>query len=148
MSLHTYTKCWLHLIWNTLNKERILIDKEIRKQISKHLYEYSVSKKFYMKINYINPEHVHTIIDLPTNYTIEEVFKLLKGESSYWINENKLLKGKFSWGRGYAAFSVSKSNLDRVVKYIINQEEHHKKKSFTAEYEAFVKAYGLTYFKE
>ena len=148
MSLHTYSKCWLHLIWNTLNKEPVLMNKEIRKQISKHFYEYSSSKNIYMKVNYINPEHVHAIIDLPTNYSVEEVFKLFKGESSYWINDNKLLNRKFHWGRGYAAFSVSESNLDKVVKYIINQEEHHRKKSFTEEYEAFIKAYGLKYLKE
>lgn len=59
-----------------------------------------------MKVNYVNLEHVHAIIDLPTNYSIERVFKLFKGESSFWINDNKLLKRKFYWGRGYAAFSV------------------------------------------
>ena len=70
MSLHTYSKCWFHLIWNTLNKEPVLMNKEIRKQISKHFYEYSSSKNIYMKVNYINPEHVHAIIDLPTNYSV------------------------------------------------------------------------------
>jgi REP element-mobilizing transposase RayT len=147
MSLHTYTKCWLHLIWNTLEKERTLTDKEVRKRISKHLYENSSAKKIYMKVNYVNPEHVHALIDLPTNYSIEEVLNLFKGESSHWINENKFLKGKFSWGRGYATFSISESNLDKVEKYIINQEEHHKKKSFAEEYNAFIKAYGLIYDK-
>jgi putative transposase len=58
------------------------------------------------------------------------------------------LNRKFHWGRGYAAFSVSESNLDKVVKYIINQKEHHKIKSFTEEYEAFIKAYGLKYLNE
>jgi putative transposase len=148
MSIHTYTKCWLHLVWNTLNRERILNDKEIRQKISTHLKEYSASKKIYMKINYVNPEHVHALIDIPVIYSVEELLNLFKGESSHWINLNKLLHKKFSWGRGYAAFSVSESGLYKVTQYIIHQEEHHKKKNYTEEYEAFIKAYRLRYIKE
>ncbi|MDQ2976729.1 MAG: transposase [Acidobacteriota bacterium] len=96
-----------------------------------------------MKINYVNPEHVHTLIDLPTNKSIEEVVKLLKGSSSHWINENRLLRGRFGWGRGYGAFSVSHSDADRVASYIAGQEKHHRKKSFRSEYQLFVEKYGL-----
>ena len=96
-----------------------------------------------MKINYVNPEHTHTLIDLPTNKCIEEVIQLFKGSSSHWINEEKLLRGRFAWGRGYGAFSVSHSNVDRVAAYIAGQQEHHVKKSFRDEFELFVKKYGL-----
>ena len=96
-----------------------------------------------MKINYFNPEHVHALIDLPTNKSIEEVVQLLKGSSSHWINENRLLRGRFSWGRGYGAFSVSHSDVDQVAAYIANQQEHHRKKTFEQEFELFVKRYGL-----
>jgi hypothetical protein len=82
-----------------------------------------------MKINYFNPEHVHALIDLPTNKSIEEVVQLFKGSSSHWINENRLLRGRFSWGRGYGSFSVSHSHADQVAAYIANQEEHHRKKT-------------------
>ena len=86
---------------------------------------------------------MHTLIDLPTNLTIEQIVQLLKGSSSHWINENKLLRGRFAWGRGYGAFSVSHSDVDRVAKYIVGQEEHHRKRSFAEEYELFVERYGL-----
>ena len=76
-------------------------------RVSGFLTEYAEANGIYMKINYVNPEHVHALIDLPTRYSIEDVFKLLKGASSHWINENALLRGKFGWGRGYGAFSVS-----------------------------------------
>jgi REP element-mobilizing transposase RayT len=110
---------------------------------SSFLTNYVLEKGIYMKINYVNPEHVHTLIDLPTNKSIEEVIKLLKGSSSHWINENRLLRGRFGWGRGYGAFSVSHSDVDKVASYIASQEKHHRKKSFRAEFELFVEKYGL-----
>jgi putative transposase len=96
-----------------------------------------------MKINYFNADHTHTLIDLPTNLTIEQVIQLFKGSSSHWINENRLVKGRFAWGRGYGAFSVSHSDVDRVSNYIARQEDHHRKRTFAEEYEIFVERYGL-----
>ncbi len=123
MSVRSYTKIWLHLIWGTHNRNKLLLEKSLRKELSTHLYKYSKEKGIYMKINYVNSDHVHAIISLPTNYTIENVLKLIKGNSSYWIN--KKIGSKFSWARGYAAFSVSESVLSKVENYIKNQEEHH-----------------------
>ena len=68
---------------------------------------------------------------------------MLKGASSHWINANKMAHGTFAWGRGHGAFSVSHSNLDAVVRYIENQEEHHRRKSFAEELSALVKVHGL-----
>jgi hypothetical protein len=96
-----------------------------------------------MKINFVNADHTHALIDLPTSICIEDVIKLFKGSSSHWINQNRIIRGKFFWGRGYGAFSVSQSDVDRVARYIANQEEHHKKHSFADEYQRFVKRYGL-----
>ena len=96
-----------------------------------------------MKINYFNADHTHALIDLPTNKCIEEVIKLFKGSSSHWINQQQMLKGHSSWGRGYGAFSVSHSDVDRVARYIANQEEHHRKRTYAEEFEIFVKRYGL-----
>ena len=112
-------------------------------KLSGFLYEYSQSKDIYMKINYVNADHVHALIDLPTKYSIEETMKLLKGASSHWINQERIIAAKFSWGRGYGAFSVSQSNVKDVSKYIANQEEHHRRKTFAEEYEKFVRVYGL-----
>ncbi len=120
-----------------------MLPKPAAAKVSGQLYEYAESKGIYMKINYVNPDHTHALIDLPTKYSIEEVIKLLKGASSHWINANQIISGKFAWGRGYGAFSVSHSNVSAVANYIANQESHHKKKSFAEEIEAFVRAYGL-----
>ena len=142
MSTHSYSRCWLHMIWETLRRERML-DKRAAAKASRYLTDYSAEKGIYMKINYFNSDHTHALVDLPTNLCIEEVVKLFKGGSSHWINESKLLHGRFAWGRGYGAFSVSHSDVDKVAKYIARQEEHHRKKTFAQEYEQFVKLYGL-----
>jgi len=106
MSIHSYTKCWLHFIWNTKNHERI-IKNEAALKISKYLYSYAEEHSIYMAINYVNMEHVHILLDLPSSKTIEDMAKLLKGSSSFWINKERIINNKFSWGRGYGAFSVS-----------------------------------------
>jgi REP element-mobilizing transposase RayT len=98
-----------------------------------------------MLINHANADHVHVLIDLPKSQSIENVAKLLKGSSSHWINENNLVADKFSWGRGYGAFSVSQSVLRKVADYIARQEEHHRKRNFAQECEGLVRAYGLTW---
>jgi len=67
----------------------------------------------------------------------------MKGESSHWINQEKLVLGKFAWQDEYFAVSVSESNVQRVQEYIRNQEEHHKKKTFQDEYEEFMRQYGI-----
>ena len=147
MSRHSYSRCWLHLIWTTLDRE-VMLTKPAAAKASRFLTDYAREKNIYMKINYFNPEHAHALIDLPTNKSIEEVVQLFKGSSSHWINENRLLRGRFSWGRGYGAFSVSHSHADQVAAYIANQEEHHRKKTFTQELEVLVKKYGLEWFED
>jgi REP element-mobilizing transposase RayT len=69
--------------------------------------------------------------------------QLIKGESSYWINKNRLTKEKFEWQNEYFAVSVSESMLDKVRDYIKNQEEHHRKKTFQEEYDEFISKYGF-----
>ena len=142
ISLHSYSRCWLHLIWATLNRERMLFG-DPAKKVSAFLSEYAESKGIYMKINYVNPERVHALIDLPTQYSIEDIFKLIKGASSHWINQNRLVAGKFFWGRGYGVFSVSQSGLAQVARYIAAQEEHHRKRTFLEEYQQLIKRYGF-----
>ena len=142
MSLHSYSRVWLHLIWATLER-RPLLFKGTAVKVSEYLSRYASEKGIYMKINYVNPDHVHVLVDLPTNLCVEEVMQFLKGGSSHWINESALVPGKFGWGRGYGAFSVSHSGVAEVANYIANQEEHHRKKSFSDELRLFVERYQL-----
>ena len=142
MSVHSYSRCWIHLIWGTLNREKLL-NKKAAARLSHYLTEYTASKDVYMKINYVNADHVHVLVDLPTSLSIEELIQLLKGSSSHWVNGNKILPGKFAWGRGYGAFSVSESNVLQVAAYIAGQEEHHRVRTFADELREFIERHGL-----
>jgi len=146
MSKHSYTRCWLHMIWATLKREKLL-PRESRKKVSEFLYDYAKQKGIYMRINYVNADHVHMLIDLPTHLSIEDIFHLFKGSSSHWINQNNLIPGKFSWGRGYGGFSVSHSKMPEVVEYIANQEKHHLKKNFAEEFYLLIQRHGLVAYK-
>lgn len=99
-----------------------MLNKKAAAHVSDHLTKYADAKAIYMKINFVNADHVHALVDLPTNLSMEELIQLLKGNSSHWINANNLLQGKFAWGRGYGAFSVSESKVTRVAAYIAGQE--------------------------
>jgi len=120
-----------------------MIARSVAPKLSEFLYQYSESKEIYMKINFVNVDHVHALIDLPTNLSIGIVVNLFKGASSRWMGAHPLRFGHFQWGRGYGIFSVSESHLDRVCKYIAQQEEHHRKRSFMDEYRLFVERHGL-----
>jgi putative transposase len=130
------------MIWGTHDREKVL-HKEAGVRVSRFLSDYAAEKQIYMKINHANADHVHALIDLPTNFSIEEFAQLFKGGSSHWINSNDIIKGKFAWGRGYGAFSVSESNVDAVAKYIANQEEHHRARTFRDELKEFIERHGL-----
>jgi len=147
MSQHAYSRCWLHLIWAARFHSPALTV-EARKRLSGYLERYAEEKGIYMKINFVNSDHVHTLIDLPTNMCIEESAKLLKGGSSHWVNEGRVVPWEFHWGRGYGAFSVSQSRVNAVCEYIGNQEQHHRSKGFFPELRNFVKKYGLVWREE
>jgi REP element-mobilizing transposase RayT len=137
----------LHIVWATIER-RPLLEKPAAAKPSAHLHEYANEKGIYMKINFVNADHTHVLLDLPASKAIEEVVQLLKGGSSHWVNENNLVPGKFGWQRGYGAFSVSHSAVDEVCAYIANQEEHHRKKTFAEELKQFVERYGLKWHEE
>jgi REP element-mobilizing transposase RayT len=134
-------------VWATLQR-RPLLSKSAAVKLSDYLKTYAGEKSIYMRINFVNADHVHALIDLPTNRTIEEVVQLLKGSSSHWVNENVLVPGKFAWQRGYGAFSVSHSGVEEVGSYVANQEEHHRKRGFAEELKMLVERYGLQWHKE
>lgn len=139
MACHAFTQCWIHLIWATKLRAQI-VSRDVRRRISRFLSRQAREKEIYMLINYVNADHVHVLIDLPTKRSVADVVRLLKGSSSRWITEQQIIPGDFSWARGYGAFSVSPSNVDRVTRYIAHQEAHHRRTSFQSEYQKLVEA--------
>ncbi|KAF2509145.1 IS200/IS605 family transposase [Flavobacterium foetidum] len=90
-------------------------------------------------------DHVHCLLALKPTISLSELMKTIKAKSSKYINDNQLTKSQFSWQEGYGAFSYSQSQMDSVYKYIQNQEEHHKKQSFTVEYLNFLNKFKVPY---
>ena len=135
-----WVKVWIHFVWSTKNREPFLND-EIRQRVFQHIRENAKEKDIHL--DFINGfvDHVHCLISLGTDQTLEKIMQLIKGESSFWVNKQQLVKNKFEWQDEYIALSVSYSALDKVRAYILNQEEHHKKKTFTDEYEEFLSAH-------
>jgi putative transposase len=139
---HSYSRCWIHLIWGTLNRQKLL-NKDAASRVSRYLSDYAVTKGIYIKINFVNADHVHALVELPTSLSIEDLVQLFKGSSSHWINANNVVARTFAWGRGYGAFSVSESNVDQVAAYIAEQELHHRLRPFSDELKEFIKRHGL-----
>jgi REP element-mobilizing transposase RayT len=135
------------MVWATLER-RPLLSKTAAARLSGYLAEYAAQKGVYVRINYVNADHVHVLLDLPASRPIDELAQLLKGSASHWINEQGLVPGKFAWQRGYGAFSVSQSAVGAVAAYIAGQEEHHRKKPFAEEMRRFVERYGLRWNEE
>lgn len=90
-------------------------------------------------------DHVHVFFELPVTLSVSDAMRMLKSTSSKWINDNKLVKGKFAWQEGYAAFSYSRSQRNEVIRYVINQEKHHRKKSFKEEYLEMLKKFEIAF---
>jgi REP element-mobilizing transposase RayT len=142
----SWVSIWVHLVFTTKNREKILV-KEIRNEVFQHIKQNADKKGIW--IDSVNGfmEHVHCLLSLNNDQSISQVTQLIKGESSFWINNNRLVNGKFNWQDDYWAVSVSESHLKSVRKYIHEQEEHHRVISFDEEIERFMKKYGWVYVK-
>jgi len=142
----SWVRFWTHVVFTTKNREPIL-KKEYRLKIFNHIKDQSKNKGIIIsEINgYI--EHVHCLLLLNKDISIAKTMQLIKGESSFWINKNKITNTKFKWQDDYWAVSVSESHVKKVRDYIINQENHHNYIPFEQEVELFMKKYGWAYIK-
>jgi len=139
---HSFIKIWIHAIWAT--KERYpLIQPNIETSVFNQMRNQFAESGCPFRIINGMPDHVHCLFLLNPQKSIAEIIKQIKGSTSHWINEQNLIHEKFSWQTGYAAYSVSESQLEKVYQYILNQKEHHKKNSFSQEYDAFIKLHGF-----
>lgn len=141
---NTYTKIYLHIVFAVRNRKS-LIQTEWKDELYKYIT--GVVKNNGHKLIAINgmPDHIHMAVGYKPNQLISVLVQDIKGNSSTWINKKKLLSDKFNWQAGYGAFSFSHSHIDTVVKYIYNQEIHHKKKSLKEEYIELLTKYEVDY---
>ena len=141
---NTYTQLYIHLVF-AVKRRKSLIKPKFREQIERYMTGILQNKKHKLLAIYLMPDHAHILIGLNPAISISETVKVLKAESTNFINENGLTDVEFNWQEGYGAFSHSRREIDRVIKYIMNQPEHHKKRTFRIEYLALLKRYEIEF---
>jgi len=130
---NTYTQSYFHLVFAVKNR-KALINKQWKDELEMYITGIIQNNKHKLLAIGSMPDHIHIFIGYNVNQLIPDLVEEIKTSSNAWIKEKKLSKSKFEWQRGYGAFTYSHSQIDRVVKYISNQEEHHRKKTFRKEY--------------
>lgn len=141
---NTYTQVYIHTVFTVKNRISL-----IRQEWREELYKYitGIVQNNGHKLIAINgmPDHLHLFVGMNSSQSLSELMQDVKGDSSKWIHQKGFIKGKFEWQSGYGAFSYSISQIDPVVKYINNQEQHHKTRSFIEEYLDFLKKFKVPY---
>ena len=138
-----YHNLYTHCIFTTLHRQPFILEK-YRERIEKYITGIVNNNGCRLYAVYANPEHVHFLISRSPKIAEEDLAAMIAESSEKFINQNKLSAGSFAWQGSAAAFSVSKSDVDKVCKYILNQPEHHRKISFAEEFEQFRRFYQKT----
>jgi len=130
---NTYTQIYIHLVFSPKNRQA-LIGKGWKNDLEKYISGIVQNHKHKMLAIGTMPDHIHIFIGYNVNHLIPNLVEEIKTSSNAWIKQNRLSQFHFEWQKGYGAFSHSRLQLDTIIKYILNQEMHHKKKSFKEEY--------------
>jgi putative transposase len=141
---NTYTQIYVQIVFAVKGRQN-LISKENREELHKFITGIVSNRNQKLFAVFAMPDHVHILMSMSPTISISDLVRDIKAGSSKFINEKGWTNGKFNWQEGYGAFSYSKSSVDSVVKYISNQEEHHKKKTFKEEYLDFMKKFEIEY---
>jgi REP element-mobilizing transposase RayT len=130
---NTYTQCYFHLVFAVKNRNA-LIKKEWKDELDKYITVIIQNHRHKMLAIGSMPDHIHILIGYNVNQLIPDLVEEIKTSSNSLIKVKRLSKFRFEWQKGYGSFTHSHSQIDNVVKYILTQEEHHKKKPFKEEY--------------
>jgi REP element-mobilizing transposase RayT len=140
----TFSQIYIQYVFAVKGRENLL-QKPWRDEVFKYMA--GIIKGKNQKPIIVNgvADHVHVFVGLKPTMAISDLIRDIKNNSSKFINDNKFVQGKFSWQEGYGAFSYAHSQLNHVYQYILNQEAHHKKKSFREEYFDFLQKFEIEY---
>lgn len=144
---NTYSQLYIQIVFAVKGRQN-LISKKWKDEIYKYITGIITNKK--QKLIAINgmPDHIHILVGIKPDTSLSDLVRDIKSNSSKFVNEQKWINGKFEWQTGFGAFSYGHSQLSHVIKYIENQEEHHKTKTFKEEYIAFLKLFNIDFKNE
>ena len=141
---NTYTQLYIHLVF-AVQGRRALVAEAVRERVQQYLCGIVREAQHKPLAVYCMPDHLHLLVGLHPDQSIADLVQVVKANSSKWLNENRLLPGRFEWQRGYGAFSYARSQLDKVVHYILTQPAHHHQKSFREEYLELLQRFDVAY---
>lgn len=139
-----FTQLFVHLVFAVQNRD-CLLKEDHRIELSKYMSGIITNKKHKSIIINGMPDHFHILAGLNSNKSISNLVRDIKRSSSIFVNQRNWFLGKFSWQKGYGAFSYGRSQLDHVHNYILNQQVHHKKRTFREEYVELLKKFHIEY---
>jgi len=140
----TFSQIYIQYVFAVKGKENLL-QKPWRDEVFKYMSGIIKGKNHKPIIVNGVADHVHVFVGLKPGMSISDLVRDIKNNSSNFINEQKFIKGKFSWQEGYGAFSYGHSQIDTVYQYVANQEEHHKMRTFKEEYIDFLQKFEIEY---
>lgn len=141
---NTYTQIYIQLVFAVKGRQN-LIPKTHREELHRYLSGIVNNRKQKMLSVFCMPDHTHILVGMNPSISVSDLTRDIKAGSSGFINENNWMSGKFQWQEGFGAFSYSRSQIDTVTKYILNQEKHHSKKTFKEEYMDFLHKFEVEY---
>ena len=141
---NTYTQLYIQIVFAVKGSQN-LIAKQNREELHKFITGIVQKREQKMLSIFAMPDHIHLLLGIKPNITVSELVRDIKSGSSKFINDNNWINGKFNWQEGFGAFSYSKSQLDGVIKYILNQEVHHKNQTFKEEYVDFLRKFEIEF---
>ncbi len=141
---NTYSQLYVQIVFAVKGRENLIIEKN-RIETEKYICGIVNNKKSKPLAIYCNPDHLHILIGLHPTVSVSDITRDIKANSSKFINDKKWVMGKFLWQDGFGAFTYAKSQIDDVAKYILNQPEHHKKKTFKEEYLSMLQKVEIAY---
>jgi putative transposase len=141
---NTYSQMYIQIVFAVNGRENI-IHERFRIELEKYICGISINNKCKPLAIFCNPDHVHLLVGLHPIVSVAKLTGDVKASSSKWLNEKRLIPNRFSWQDGYGSFTYSKTQIDDVIKYILQQPVHHKKKSFKEEYLELLRKNDIKY---
>jgi putative transposase len=141
---NTYSQIYLQIVF-AVKGRKSLIDKKWRDELYQYICGIVSGKE--QKVFAIGgiADHIHLLVSIKPNIAVSDLVRDIKANSSKWINEKGFVSGQFQWQEGFGAFSYAKAQLDTVIAYINNQEEHHSEKTFRKEYIELLEKFDIEY---
>lgn len=137
-----YVKIWVHIVFCTKDRTPFLYP-EIKQELIHHIVQNAKSKDIHINLINGTTDHLHCLLSLGGEQNVAKVVKMIKGESSFWMNKNQKLRIKFEWADKYYAVSIGESQVEKVKNYIMHQEAHHRIKNFSDECTELRRRYGF-----